>query len=58
MMEKLSKEQMLNVQGGVSREEYCNTLKRLITHNYERWSDEERFSAGYALEKECSRHGL
>jgi hypothetical protein len=57
MIEKLSKEQMLNVHGGVSRGEYCDGLKSLIVSCYARWSDAERFSAGSALEGECTSHG-
>jgi len=56
-MKKLSKEQMLNVKGGVTRAEYCNTLKTLIVHNYATWTDEQRLSAGTALEAECTSQG-
>jgi len=56
-MEKLSKEHMLNVKGGVTRGEYCNTLKTLIVNCYANWSDEERLSAGTALEAECTSQG-
>jgi|GEM_PF-1654970 len=57
MIKKLSKEQMLNVKGGVSRENYCDTLKTLIINCYGGWSDAERNSAGTALEKECTSQG-
>ncbi len=57
MIEKLSKEQMLNVQGGVSRKDYCDGLKTLITDAYAGWSDAQRNSAGTALEKECTSQG-
>jgi hypothetical protein len=58
MIEKLSKEQMLNVHGGTTRAEYCSTLKTLIVNCYGNWSDGERYSAGAALERECSSHGI
>ncbi len=57
MIEKLSKEQLLNVQGGISRGEYCDQLKQLMTDNYRRWDDFNRLNAGYALERECTSQG-
>jgi len=48
---------MLNVKGGVSRGEYCDGLKTMITGSYAGWSDAQRNSAGTALEKECTSQG-
>ncbi len=56
MVEKLSKEQLLNVKGGVTRGEYCDGLRAMITGSYAEWSDEQRYSAGRALEAECTRY--
>ncbi len=52
-MKKLNLDQMNEIQGGVSVEEYCDTVSMLIEHNWDRWSDSERKSAANAYSKHC-----
>ncbi len=54
MIKKLSKEQMLDVQGGITRAEYCSQLRTLIIHNAERWDYQNRLNAAYAWEANCN----
>lgn len=46
-MKKLTNGELLNLQGGVSREEYCATLKMLIGANFDtdNWDDDQRNAA-------------
>lgn len=51
----LSKGEMKNVKGGVSRKEYCDTLIHLVLGEYaeENWTKEEWISADNALRTHC-----
>lgn len=54
-MKKLTNDELLNLQGGVSREEYCATLKMLMGANFdsENWNDDQRNAAIYAWNANC-----
>lgn len=53
MIEKLNKKEMLAIKGGVSREEYCKTLRDLFANNQEDWSEEEMESWANAYMQHC-----
>lgn len=53
MLEVLNLQEMNEIKGGVSREEYCDTVSNLIRDNWDNWSDSERHSASSAYSKHC-----
>ncbi len=54
LRDKLSIEEMLNIKGGVSREEYCGTVKMLIRKNWkDNWNEDQRVAAAQAWNNHC-----
>lgn len=53
MLEVLDIQEMIEIKGGVSKEEYCATVSMLIENNWDSWSDSERYSAASAYSKHC-----
>lgn len=53
MLEELDLQEMNEIKGGISKEEYCNTVSMLIEHNWDSWSDGERKSAASAYATHC-----
>lgn len=55
MLEELNYQEMSEIKGGVTREEYCSTLMELILSDYadQNWTREEWISAGNALRTHC-----
>ncbi|MGQ1948825.1 hypothetical protein ACT3CD_17165 [Geofilum sp. OHC36d9] len=53
MSDLLSNEELEQVNGGVSKEDYCATLNDLIENNWGEWSDGERLSAANAYSDNC-----
>ncbi|WP_373810681.1 hypothetical protein [Porphyromonas macacae] len=52
--QKLSKHEMINISGGISRKEYCRQLVELIAENYDEvWDDYNRENAVRAFTREC-----
>jgi len=52
-MEKLDFNELEQVQGGISREKYCDQLWDLQHYNWDSWSGSERSSFAYAWEAHC-----
>ncbi len=53
-MKKLSNIDLLNLLGGVSREEYCATLSTLIANNWGDWDKSTQDSAAQSWSKHCA----
>jgi hypothetical protein len=53
MLDLLSNQELEQVMGGTSKEDYCDTLSMLIEHNWGSWSDGERSSAADAYSAHC-----
>ena len=53
MLEILDLQEMNEIKGGTSVEEYCATLDMLIDANWDNWSDGEKRSAASAYSKHC-----
>lgn len=53
-MKKLSNTDLLNLLGGVSREEYCETLDVLIENNWGDWNKSTKDSATASWNKYCA----
>ena len=52
-MKQLTFNEMLNLKGGVSVEEYCATISMLIEHNWDNWDGDQKRAAAYAYSKHC-----
>lgn len=52
-MKPLSLNEMLNLKGGVSVEEYCDTISMLIDNCWDNWTKEQRKAATNAYSKHC-----
>ena len=53
MLELLSNEELDQVMGGVSQEEYCATLRVLMKANFDSWDEGEQQAAADAYMKHC-----
>ncbi len=53
MLEILNLQEMNEIKGGVSQEEYCDTVNMLIENNWDSWSDSERHIAASAYARHC-----
>lgn len=53
MLDLLSNEELEQVKGGVTQEEYCDGLDQLIEDNWDDWSDGEKKSAADAYSDNC-----
>ncbi len=52
-MKKLNSNDLINLQGGISVEEYCATVSMLIQNNWDTWTDEQRKAAANAYSTHC-----
>ena len=52
-MKQLSLNEMLDLKGGISREEYCELVDQLIDDNWDSWSPEQKKAATVAYSKHC-----
>ena len=52
-MKQLTFNEMLNLKGGVSVEEYCATVSMLIDNCWDSWDSDQRRAAAYAYAKHC-----
>ncbi len=53
-MKKLANIDLLNLLGGVSREEYCATLDMLIRENWGKWDEGTKNSASLSWNTHCA----
>lgn len=53
-MKKLSNIDLLNLLGGVSRDEYCATLDMLIKENWGKWDEGAKDSAAKSWSEHCA----
>lgn len=53
MIEELSFIEMSEIMGGISNDEYCRIVNKLIGSNWERWSSRERKAAMKAYSTHC-----
>lgn len=49
----LSFSEMLEISGGVSLQEYCDTVSTLIENNWSNWTEDQRKAAADAYSKHC-----
>ncbi|WP_185711568.1 hypothetical protein [Tannerella forsythia] len=53
MLEELNLQEMSEIKGGVSVEEYCGTLNMLIDSNWSTWNNHQREAATNAWAAHC-----
>ncbi|WP_418893689.1 hypothetical protein [Limibacterium fermenti] len=53
MLEQLDYQEMSEIKGGISAEEYCAILDQLMEDNWGGWSDGKKHSASSAYAKHC-----
>lgn len=53
MLQELNLQEMNEVMGGITVEEYCATVWFLIDHNWDSWNYNEQISAINALNAHC-----
>ncbi len=53
-MKKLTNLDLQDLLGGVSREEYCETLDMLIENNWDKWDQGAKDGAMYGWNKYCA----
>lgn len=53
MLKELSFQEMSEIKGGISVEEYCKGLLRLAKDNMQAWSEEEVDNFSYAYTTHC-----
>lgn len=59
--QQLSKRQMNDIKGGVSRKEYCDTINMITQHaidNPGTWDDQQWINATNAYNTHCAAYGL
>lgn len=52
-MKQLSFNEMLNIKGGISQEEYCEIVDQLIMNNWDSWTNDQKEAASAAYAKNC-----